>query len=83
MRDEFGKHMELTITRGKVHDYLGIHIDFSKKGKVTMSMFNYIDELLKECPENGFHPLLHLATCTRSIRNAEKLDNETAILYHH
>jgi Reverse transcriptase (RNA-dependent DNA polymerase) len=48
MKKEFGKHMELTITRGKVHD-LGIRIDFSKKGKVIMSMFDYIDKLLKEC----------------------------------
>jgi hypothetical protein len=36
MKDEFGKDMDLTITRGKVHDYLGIRINFSKKGKVIM-----------------------------------------------
>jgi hypothetical protein len=52
MKEEFGKDMDLTIARGKIHDYLGIRIDFSKKGKVVMSMFDYIDELLKECPED-------------------------------
>jgi Reverse transcriptase (RNA-dependent DNA polymerase) len=52
MRKEFRNHLELTITQGKVHYYLGIQIDFSKKGKVIMTMFDYIDELLKECPED-------------------------------
>jgi hypothetical protein len=36
MKDEFGKDMDLTIAQGEVHDYLGIRIDFSKKGKVIM-----------------------------------------------
>jgi hypothetical protein len=49
MKKQFGKHMELTITQGKIHHYLGTQIDFSKEGKVIMSMFDYIDELLKEC----------------------------------
>jgi hypothetical protein len=86
MKDEFGKDMDLTITQGEVHNYLGIRIDFSKKGKVIMSMFEYIDELLKECPED----LMKGASLTGASshlynmnENAVKLDNETAILYHH
>jgi hypothetical protein len=85
MKKEFGKHMELKITRGKTHDYLGIQIDFSKRGKVIMSMFNYIDELLKECPEN----LMKGASSTGASSHlynvneqAEKLDNETSVMYH-
>jgi hypothetical protein len=52
MKDEFGKEVDLTITHGKVDNYLGIQIDFSNKGKAIMSMFDYIDELLKECLED-------------------------------
>ena len=29
----------LTFTRGKVHKYLGMTIDFSKKGKVKFTMY--------------------------------------------
>jgi hypothetical protein len=86
MKKEFGKYMELTITQGKIHDYLGIQIDFSKKGKVIMSMFDCIDEWLKECLED----LKKRASSTGASNHlynvsehAEKLDNEAAILYHH
>ena len=37
-------------TRGKVLEYLGIMIDYRKKGKVTFSMKDYINKLLEEVP---------------------------------
>lgn len=33
---EFGNKMLLPVTHGKIHDYLGIKINFSSKGKVVM-----------------------------------------------
>jgi hypothetical protein len=47
MKDKFGKGLDIAITCGKVHDYLGKQINFSKKGKVIMSMFDYIDDCSK------------------------------------
>ena len=41
-----GKTAPLTISTGKVHEYLGMEIDFSKKGKVTYSQYDYINEIL-------------------------------------
>jgi hypothetical protein len=32
INDEFGKESPITITRGKVHDYLGMTLDYSEKG---------------------------------------------------
>jgi hypothetical protein len=29
IKEEFGKDLDITFTRGKVHDYLGMRIDFS------------------------------------------------------
>jgi Reverse transcriptase (RNA-dependent DNA polymerase) len=52
IKDKFGKDLDVTVTHSKVHDYLGIQTDFSKNGKVVMLMFGYIDELLKEYPED-------------------------------
>jgi hypothetical protein len=37
---EFGKEASLLITRGKVHDYLGMTLDYSKKGKVKIKMMD-------------------------------------------
>ena len=32
--DEFGNEAPITVTRGKVHDYLGMTLDYTEKGKV-------------------------------------------------
>jgi hypothetical protein len=48
----YGKEAPLTITRGKVHKYLGMTIDYSIEGKVKISMKKYIDEVLDEAPDN-------------------------------
>jgi hypothetical protein len=34
MESEFGNKAPLSITRGKVHDYLGMRIDYTREGKV-------------------------------------------------
>ena len=47
---EFGKETPLTVHRGKIHDYLGMIIDFSDPGKVIFSMHEYINRLLEEAP---------------------------------
>jgi hypothetical protein len=74
--------MELTIKRGKIHDYLGIRFDFTKQGKVVMTMNDFIEELLKECPDD-------LTTTPAAAHlfminpDCDKLNSETATLYHH
>ena len=49
---EFGKEAPLTIRRGKIHDYLGMTLDFSLPGKVQISMEEYIRNMLSELPED-------------------------------
>ena len=46
LKAEYGKYADLTVVRGKVHDYLGMTLDFRENGKVKISMFKYIEELL-------------------------------------
>ena len=43
--------MPLSISRGKVHDYLGITFDFSVNGKVAITMFDQIDDIIDDSPE--------------------------------
>jgi len=43
LKEVYGKIAPLTISTGKVHEYLGMEIDFSKKGKVTYSQYDYIN----------------------------------------
>ena len=42
----------MTITRGKVHKYLGMNIDYSLPGKVIFSMIDYIWKMLGDIPED-------------------------------
>ena len=44
-------YVGLPSSRGKVHDYLGMNIDFSEKGKLQVSMIPYLLNVLKEFPE--------------------------------
>ena len=85
LKAEFGKQSALTVRRGKIHDYLGIQFDFSKAGKVVMTMNDYISELIEETPDD-----LLKGTATSPAGNylmnvnpnCKQLDSETAAIYH-
>jgi hypothetical protein len=49
---EFGNHKPLTVQRGLLHDYLGMTIDLSVKGKVMITMIDFIEKMLEEVPDN-------------------------------
>ena len=44
---------KVKATRGKVHDYLGIELDYSTKGQVRFNMKRYVDKMLSEFPYNN------------------------------
>ena len=48
INDWYGEISPLTITRGMIHDYLGMTIDFSNPGQVKFTMIDYIDDFLQE-----------------------------------
>ena len=52
MEAEFGTEAPLSISRGKVHDYLGMNLDFRTKGEVRIDMEHYIDMMLHDAPED-------------------------------
>jgi hypothetical protein len=50
MEGEFGKETPRNKSRGKVHDYLGMTLDFSKPGEVTVTVTDYIKDILHDTP---------------------------------
>ena len=48
----YGKETPLTVTRGDIHEYLGMTIDFSTDGKVVIRMDDYVEDMLGEVPED-------------------------------
>ena len=47
---EYGKITKMTITRGKIHRYLMMTINYPSPGKVRLSMVDYIENMLDEIP---------------------------------
>ncbi len=42
---------KVKVTRGKIHDYLGMTLDFSTPGQVKITMIDYIEKMLKDFQE--------------------------------
>ena len=81
----YGKTDPLTIKRGKIHDYLGMTIDFSTDQQVMITMYDYIvkliDKLLKDMiGEKGTAAPEYLFKT--SDGEAVLLDHEEAEFFH-
>jgi len=81
----FGREAPLTITRGKYHEYLGMHMDFSEKGKVTVKMEKFITDLISQVPADmsglaNTPAASHLMQV--NLDNPVLLDETTADLFH-
>jgi hypothetical protein len=83
--NEFGKEAPVTVHRGKVHNYLGMTIDYSLPDKVQISMVDYIDCMLAEIPEDMAGESVTLAPnhLFQVNHNCEKLTEDESVLFHH
>ena len=81
---EFRKEAPLTKTRGKIHEYLGMTIDFSINGKVQFSMINYVQGILDELPDDMSGECVTPAPnyLIEVNDDCDKLDPETADMFH-
>ncbi len=46
------KYGKIRTTRGKVHTYLGMNLDYTSPGKVKVSMVDYLKEAIDVFPED-------------------------------
>ena len=73
------------VTWGKVHDYLGMTIDYSVPGKVIIRMDDYVKAILDEAPSDMDGVVLTPAADHLFDVNpdAKSLDMTQAKLFHH
>jgi len=85
INERFGKETPVSINRGRVHDYLGMTIDYSEDGKVKFKMDDFVEQLLEEGPEDmdGSAATPAANYLFQVNKNGKKLDGETAELFHH
>ena len=48
--EQYGKLGKVTVTRGPMHDYLGMRIDFSVPGQVSIDMIDYVTKVCEDFP---------------------------------
>jgi hypothetical protein len=85
LETEFGIEAPLTITRGKFHEYLGMMLDFSQKGKDKVTQVPYIQGMLDELPtdmdgEAATAAGPHLFEVNPE---AKPLDEDDSTMFHH
>jgi len=85
LNEKFGRESPLTTTRGRVLEYLGMTLDYSTKGKVKISMYDYIDKLLTELPSdmNGSAKTPAASHLFNVNKDTKKLQEESDQLLHH
>jgi hypothetical protein len=84
INEEFGKEAPITVTRGKVHDCLGVTLDCSTKGKVHIKMVDSIEKMLVDLPEefDGEAPTPAANHIFNIDENLPKVDEERAQFFH-
>ena len=77
----------LVVHRGKVHDYLGMTLDLSKKGKLEISMIPYLIGVLRNFPEElgaaTASPASEHLFQVRPDNERDVLPEEQAQAFHH
>ena len=85
LEEEFGKEVPLTIRQGKIHDYLGMNLDFSLDNKVQISMEDYIKNMLAELPADmdGIATTPAAEHLFKINETPTYLDEKDAMFFHH
>jgi len=47
---KYGGYGEVKVTRGRIHAYLGMTLDFTKKGEVAVDMGDYVTIMVDDSP---------------------------------
>jgi hypothetical protein len=84
LNTKYGQQTPIVIHRGKIHDYLGMTIDYSEDGKVKLSMPDYVEGILDEALTNMDRMVVTpvgLSLFTKKKDDVD-LDDEDAETYH-
>ena len=76
----------IKLKRGKIHEYLGMQLDFSVVGQVKITMFDYIQEMLEDFHKLDPNKTISLTPATDHIFRVRdyqpKLDEQKAQIFH-
>ena len=82
---EYGSNDPLTVTRGKIHEFIGMTIDFSLKRGVAFSQYDYVKKFWNELPDDLKGPYRKSPAPDNLFkvdRNAKVVDPKKKEQYH-
>jgi flagellin-specific chaperone FliS len=50
LNKKFGENRPISSSCGIIHEYLGMTLDYTTKGEVKISIYDYINKMLTELP---------------------------------
>jgi hypothetical protein len=53
IKEKYGSIGEVKATRGKIHEYLGMKLDYSISGQVTVAMQDYVTTMIEQFPKEA------------------------------
>ena len=82
---EYGNISKMNITRGKIHKYLGMTINYYSPVKIKFSMVNYIVMMIDDIPEDirGESATLAINHIFDMAEDTTKLSWTNADLFYH
>ena len=85
LEKKFGKESLLVTARGKVLEYLGMTLHYRLKGKVKMSMYDYVKKIIEEALDDmtGTAKTSAAGHLFTTNKNGEKLSEKKAQGFHH
>ena len=81
----YGKLQELLVTRGKVHDYLGMTLDYNTPGEVSIKMEDYVEKILDDARKDmkGTSSTPAAQHLFETDKTKTKLQTEDAEYFHY
>lgn len=81
----YGQETPLKVHLGKVHEYLGMTLDFTRSGKVVVALEKYVKELIAEAPEyfDGEATTLAGPHLFKVNQHSERLEPGWSSVFHH
>ncbi len=85
LANEYGP--KLTMHTGNKHNYLGVDFEFEQEGRLSVSMVNYLKNVIEMFPEQivgrAATPAGDRLFDIRDEKEAKPLEEERAIAFHH
>ena len=81
----YGSKDPLTMTWGKVHEYLGMTVDFTQAPEVKFSQYDFVKKLWLGLPESlkgGYKDTPAPANLFKLDADSKELDNKRKVIYH-